>query len=153
MATALSGLFGMVAGLRARAYDRGWLAVSRLGAPVVSVGNLSTGGTGKTPAVIALGRALQQQGLRVAVLSRGYGRDHPRQLAIAERGDEDARTVGDEPKLIAQRLGAPVVLHRDRFRAGLEAGRRFHPSIYILDDGFQHRALARDFDLVLLSER
>jgi tetraacyldisaccharide 4'-kinase len=117
---------------------------------VVSIGNVSVGGSGKTPTVIALGRALHQAGLRIDVLSRGYRRAG-RRLEVAASGEEDVEAVGDEPRLIAARLHAPVLVHADRFRAGLEGERRFAPQLHLLDDGFQHRQLARAFDLVLVS--
>jgi tetraacyldisaccharide 4'-kinase len=145
-----SRIFGALVEARDRAYRSGRLGVARLPAPVVSIGNLSVGGSGKTPAVIALGRALQQQGLRIDILSRGYRRAS-RKLEIAADGREDVSAVGDEPRLIAARLQAPVLVHPDRFRAGLEGERRFHTQIHLLDDGFQHRQLARAFDLVLVA--
>ncbi len=143
-------IFEALVAARDRAYRRGWLGVARLPAPVLSVGNLSVGGSGKTPAVIALGQALQREGLRLDVLSRGYRRAS-RKLEIATTGREDVDTVGDEPRLIAARLQAPVLVHPDRFRAGLEGERRFQSQLHLLDDGFQHRQLARAFDLVLVS--
>ncbi|TAN21222.1 MAG: tetraacyldisaccharide 4'-kinase [Acidobacteria bacterium] len=145
-----SGIFGRLVRARDRAYANGRLGVAHLPRPVVSIGNLRVGGSGKTPTVIALGQALQQQGLRLDVLSRGYRRASSK-LAIAETGDEDVTQVGDEPKLIAARLGAPVLVHPDRFRAGLEGERRFQPQLHLLDDGFQHRQLYRNFDLVLVA--
>lgn len=142
--------FAALVQARDRAYARGWLGVARLPRPVVSVGNLRVGGSGKTPTVIALGLELQRQGLRFDVLSRGYRRASTR-LEVAETGAEDAARVGDEPKLLATRLHAPVVVHPDRFRAGLEAERRYPSQLHLLDDGFQHRQLYREFDLVLVS--
>ncbi len=150
MAALASRIFGSLVRARERAYAEGRLGVARLPAPVISIGNLSVGGSGKTPTVIALGKLLRARELRVDVLSRGYRRAS-RALAVAERGDEDVNQVGDEPRLIAQRLGAPVLVHPDRFRSGLEAERRYATQIHLLDDGFQHRQLARSFDLVLVS--
>ena len=145
-----SRIFGALVAARDRGYRDGRLGVARLPAPVVSVGNLSVGGSGKTPAVIALGRALRASGLRVDVLSRGYHRAS-RRLEIARDGREDVAAVGDEPRLIAARLQAPVLVHPDRFRAGLAGERQFHTQLHLLDDGFQHRQLARALDLVLVS--
>lgn len=149
MASLASQLFGAIVRRRNRGFDNGTLGVARLPAPVVSIGNLSVGGTGKTPAAIALAVALRQRGLRVDVLTRGYRRQG-RQLAIVERGDEDVTLVGDEPLLIARRAQVPVIVHPDRYRAGLQAEHQFHTQIHLLDDGFQHRQLARSFDLVLV---
>jgi len=144
--------FGALVRARERGYASGRLGVARLPRPVLSVGNLSTGGSGKTPTVIALGGALAARGLRFDVLTRGYRRAS-KALAIAQTGDEPVESVGDEPRLIAARLRAPVLVHPDRFRAGLEGERRFASQIHLLDDGFQHRQLARCFDLALVSPR
>ncbi|MGH9476399.1 MAG: tetraacyldisaccharide 4'-kinase [Terriglobales bacterium] len=145
-----AGLFGALVRARERAYARGRLGVARLPHPVVSIGNLRVGGSGKTPTVIALGQELMRQGVRLDVLSRGYRRASSH-LEVAENGEEDAARVGDEPKLIAARLHTPVLVHPDRFRAGLEGERRFASQLHLLDDGFQHRQLFRNFDLVLVS--
>ncbi|HXR96559.1 MAG TPA: tetraacyldisaccharide 4'-kinase [Terriglobales bacterium] len=150
MATLASHIFGQLVKARERGYASGRLGVARLGAPVISVGNLNVGGSGKTPTVIALGQALQQRGLSFDVLTRGYGRRR-RGLAIAQTGEEDVAEVGDEPKLMALALRAPVMIHADRFRAGMESEHRFHPRLHLLDDGFQHRQLGRNFDLVLVT--
>ena len=150
MAALAESIFGWLVRARARAYEQGRLGVARLPRPVISVGNLRVGGSGKTPTVIALGLELQRRGIRFDVLSRGYRRAH-RGLAIATTGEEDVALVGDEPKLMAARLRAPVLVHPDRFRAGLEGERRFACQVHLLDDGFQHRQLYRQFDLVLVA--
>ena len=152
MATLASQLFAALVRRRNRGFDTGTLGIASLGAPVVSVGNLSVGGTAKTPAVIALAAELKRLGLRVDVLTRGYRRQG-RELAVVERGDEDITLAGDEPLLIARRAQVPVMVHPDRFRAGLQAEYRFHTQVHLLDDGFQHRQLARSFDLVLVDPR
>ncbi len=129
--------------------------VRRLRWPVVSIGNLSTGGAGKTPLTIALARALERRGLRVDVLSRGYGRRSQR----AARVDPDgaAENFGDEPLLIARETGVPVYVAGQRYEAGLlaeaerSADSRF--GLHLLDDGFQHRQLARDADILLLDRQ
>ncbi|MGH9395026.1 MAG: tetraacyldisaccharide 4'-kinase, partial [Terriglobales bacterium] len=149
---AAAQIFAALVRARERAYASGRLGVARLPRPVLSVGTLTTGGSGKTPTVIALGRALAQRGLRCDVLTRGYRRA-ARALAIAQTGEEAVEVVGDEPRLIAARLQAPVLVHPDRFRSGLEAERRFASQLHLLDDGFQHRQLARNFDLVLVAAR
>lgn len=150
MAAAASAIFAALVRARARAYARGSLGVARLPVAVVSVGNLSLGGSGKTPTVIALGRELQARGIKFDVLSRGYRRGGSK-LAIAQTGAEPLADVGDEPALIARSLQVPVLVHPDRFRAGLEGERRFNSRLHLLDDGFQHWQLARQFDLVLVS--
>jgi tetraacyldisaccharide 4'-kinase len=147
----LTGLYGAVVGARNALFDRGVISSRRLALPVVSVGNLSVGGTGKTPFVIALGELLKARGIRFDVLSRGYRR-RTRGVRVVEI-DGTAADYGDEPLLIARRLGVPVVVGESRYLAGLTAEQKFKTELHILDDGFQHRSLARDFDVVLLTER
>lgn len=143
------------AGARARRglYRRGWGKVKRLPAPVVSVGNLAAGGTGKTPVTAYLAKLLQDQGRRVAILSRGYGgsRAGITCLSDGERLFYTPPEVGEEAFWLARSLpGVIVYTGPCRFEAGMAAWRDFHPDIFVLDDGFQHFQLARDLDLVLL---
>jgi len=147
----LSGLYGGVAGLRNALFDRGVLSSRRLRQPVISVGNLSVGGSGKTPFVIALGELLKARDIRFDVLSRGYGRK-TRGVLVVEAGGK-AVDFGDEPLLIARRLGVPVIVGESRYAAGRVAEQKFDSQLHILDDGFQHRSLFRDFDIVLMTER
>ena len=148
-----SSLFGSIYGAGVRAhnalYDRGLLRARRLRGPVVSVGNLSVGGSGKTPLVLLLGELLKARGLNFDILSRGYGREK-RGVALVDASGS-ARDFGDEPVLIARRLGVPVVVGEDRYQAGVFAENKFGPQLHLLDDGFQHRALGRDFDIVLVT--
>jgi tetraacyldisaccharide 4'-kinase len=147
----LTGIYGAASALRNSLFDRGMLAARRLGRPVVSVGNLSVGGAGKTPFVIALGELLRARGVAFDVLSRGYGRKTGGVLVV--QPDGGAADFGDEPLLIARRLGVPVIVGESRYEAGRVAERKFQSQLHILDDGFQHRSLARDFDIVLVAER
>ena len=117
--------------------------------PVVSVGNLSVGGTGKTPFTIAVARMLMKAGVHVDVLSRGYGRKSTATERVDPQGT--AELFGDEPLLIARKLRVPVIVGEDRYAAGQFAEQKFGPRLHLLDDGFQHRALARDFDIVLVT--
>ena len=131
------------------AYDSGWIKPKRLSRPVISVGNLSVGGAGKTPVVIRLAQLLTDQAHHVDVLSRGYGRT----TSDTERVDPEgpAARYGDEPILIARCANVPVYVGSDRHPAGLLAQREHPgPGIHLLDDGFQHRRLARDVDIVVL---
>ncbi|MGA7558194.1 MAG: tetraacyldisaccharide 4'-kinase [Terriglobales bacterium] len=146
----LTGLYGAATALRNTLFDRGMLSSRRLEQPVVSVGNLSVGGSGKTPFVIALGELLKARGIRFDVLSRGYGRKTRGVLVVEPSGN--AADFGDEPLLIARRLGVPVIVGESRYAAGRLAEQNFQPQMHILDDGFQHRSLARDFDIVLTME-
>jgi len=147
----LTGLYGAATALRNTLFDRGLLSSRRLQQPVVSVGNLSVGGSGKTPFVIALGEMLKARGIGFDVLSRGYGRK-TRGVRVVEAGGS-ARDFGDEPLLIARRLGIPVIVGESRYAAGRLSELQFQPQLHILDDGFQHRSLARNFEVVLLAER
>ena len=145
----LSALFGT--GVRARnaLYDRGTLRARHLQGPTISVGNLSVGGAGKTPFIMLLGELLQARGIAFDVLSRGYGRASRGVAFVDSQGSP--REFGDEPLLIARRLGAPVVVGEDRYAAGTAAEAKFGARMHLLDDGFQHRGLARDFDIVLVT--
>ncbi|HKM46081.1 MAG TPA: tetraacyldisaccharide 4'-kinase [Terriglobales bacterium] len=147
----LTGLYTAATALRNTLFDRGLLASRRLKQPVVSVGNLSVGGSGKTPFVIALAELLRARGIRFDVLSRGYGRRTRGVLVVDPDGN--AADFGDEPLLIARRLGVPVIVGESRYQAGRVAEQKFQPQLHILDDGFQHRSLARDFDIALMTER
>jgi tetraacyldisaccharide 4'-kinase len=119
--------------------------------PVVSVGNLTVGGTGKSPVVVWLAEALEARGYVVAVLSRGYGRRSRGVHVVASGGRVlvDVEVSGDEPAMIGRRLQGPVVVGERRVAAAREAVER-GATVLLLDDGFQHRALARDFDVLLL---
>ncbi len=145
----LSTIYGAVVQAKNSLYDRGVVKSHRLSAPVISVGNLSVGGSGKTPFVILLGELLKQRGIPFDVLSRGYGRKTRGVLAVETNGSP--REFGDEPLLIAKRLGCPVIVGESRYEAGLSAEKKYGSQLHILDDGFQHRSLARDFDIVLIT--
>ena len=145
----LSAIYGGVVGVRNALYARRFLPARRLRGPVISVGSLSTGGSGKTPFVILLGELLKARGMEFDVLSRGYGRK-TRGVKLVDPGGLP-RDFGDEPLLIARRLQATVVVGENRYEAGEYAESRFGPRIHLLDDGFQHRELARDFDVALVT--
>lgn len=145
----LSTIYGTAIAARNALYNRGVLPARRLQGPVVSVGNLSAGGSGKTPFVILLGELLKARGVKFDVLSRGYGRKTGGVLLVDPAGLP--QQFGDEPLLIARKLQAPVIVGEDRYAAGQFAESTFGPQLHILDDGFQHRALARDFDIVLVT--
>jgi tetraacyldisaccharide 4'-kinase len=127
--------------------------IRRLRWPVVSIGNLSTGGSGKTPLTIALAKALTARGVHVDVLSRGYGRRSALPLLVNPGGT--AQEFGDEPLVIAREAHVPVFVAAERYEAGLlaesEASGPSPLGLHLLDDGFQHRQLARDVDILLLS--
>jgi len=145
----LSAIYGGVVATRNALYDRGVFRARRLQGAVVSVGNLSAGGSGKTPFVLLLGELLKARGVKFDVLSRGYGRTSRGVLLVDPASLP--QQFGDEPLLIARKLRVPVIVGEDRYEAGRFAESRFGPQLHLLDDGFQHRALARDFDIVLVT--
>ena len=145
----LSSIFGASVRARNALYDRGIARARKVRGPVVSVGNLSVGGSGKTPFVLVLGELLKARGVKFDVLSRGYGRQ-TRGVALVDPGGS-SRDFGDEPLLLARRLSVPVIVGEDRHAAARFAERTFGPQLHLLDDGFQHRSLARDFDIVLVT--
>lgn len=145
----LSAIYGSVVGARNALYDGHILRSRRLQGPVISVGNLSAGGTGKTPFVILLGELLKARGIQFDVLSRGYGR-RSKGVRLVDPAGLPAE-FGDEPLLIARKLQVPVIVGESRFDAGRFAESKFGPQLHLLDDGFQHRRLARDFDIVMVS--
>ena len=150
----LSSLYGITTAARNNLYDRGILKSHKLSRPVISIGNISVGGSGKTPFVIMLGELLKQRGIAFDVLSRGYGRATQGAIFVDPNGTPC--DFGDEPLLIARRLGCPVIVGESRYQAGKLAEAQpagTSPQFHLLDDGFQHRSLARDFDIVLLTER
>ena len=145
----LAPIYGLAVAAKNALYDRKLLPTRRLEGPVVSVGNLSVGGSGKTPFVILLGELLKARGVPFNILSRGYGRQTRGVLLVDPGGS--ARNFGDEPLLLARRLEIPVIVGEDRYQAGLFAEKKFGPQLHLLDDAFQHRTLARDFDIVLVT--
>jgi tetraacyldisaccharide 4'-kinase len=152
----ISAIFAASARARRRWYSRRSYARRRLARPVVSVGNLSVGGTGKTPTVAQLARQLVAWGERPAILSRGYGRIRPRDgVVIVREPDRIVGTLdesGDEPMMLACDLdGVAVLVTPDRYQAGCLAERAFDCTVHLLDDGFQHLTLARDIDLLIVT--
>jgi tetraacyldisaccharide 4'-kinase len=145
----LSAIYGGVVRARNALYDRAIWRTRRLHGAVVSVGNLSAGGSGKTPFVMLLGELLKARAIKFDVLSRGYGRSSKGVRLVDPAGLP--QEFGDEPLLIARQLQVPVIVGEDRWEAGRFAEAKFGPQLHLLDDGFQHRALARDFDIVLVT--
>lgn len=140
---ALERLWHLVNRVRRALYRAGILRAKRLHRPVISVGNIAAGGAGKTPAVIALCRSLAGRGLRVAVLTRGYGRGDKNYSGPVTSSDADK--FGDEPVLIRRSIIGEVFVGENRY----ENGRNFDCDVFVLDDGFQHLQLHRDLDLVI----
>jgi tetraacyldisaccharide 4'-kinase len=150
----LSGVYGQIVQLRTHLYARGFFRSESLRDPVISVGNLTVGGTGKTPFVAFLAKLLQDSGRQPVILSRGYkGRAQRTPLLVSDGKSVLCRPVecGDEPYLLARKLpGVPIVVGKSRAESGQYIETRFRKVIHILDDGFQHLQLRRDLDILLL---
>ncbi len=148
----LSFSYGLLVRTRLLLYRMGLLSAKKLPCPVVSVGNITTGGSGKTPVVAALCRMLTEKDRSVVVLSRGYKRQSSGTIIVSDKNSVllNVKEAGDEPFLLAAKCkGVPVIVGPDRFRSGMLAIEKFSPDIIILDDGFQHIKLKRDLDLLL----
>jgi tetraacyldisaccharide 4'-kinase len=149
----LAPLYGAALTVKRRLFQWGWLKQHRLQNPVISVGSVSAGGAGKTPMVLMLARTLRHRDYDVKILTRGYKRSSSNTARVEPF--DDAAWHGDEPVLLAQRSGVPVYVGADRYKAGVMA-EQAEPSerlvVHLLDDGFQHRRLARDVDIVLLTQ-
>lgn len=156
IAFALSFFYLAIINLRNWLYDRKIFKETKLSCPVISVGNISVGGTGKTPCVIMLAQILQKNGFKPAVISRGYGSKSVNPVNIVSDGNKtllDSKTAGDEPYLIAQELNnIPVITGANRIATGEAAINRFGTNVIICDDAMQHRQIYRDINLVLLDE-
>jgi len=149
-----SGLYSAILLLRAKLYRIGLGTTLRLPRPVISIGNITVGGTGKTPVTASIAGILMAQGYRVAVLSRGYGGSLEGQTCVVSDGATimlSAAECGDEPYLLASTLpGLMVVIGADRYAAGHMALQQLSPDVFLLDDGFQHLRLHRDLNILLL---
>lgn len=156
-----SSIFLLLTGIRNYCYTRGWIRARALERPVISVGNLTVGGTGKTPTTLWLAQKLAARGLKVGILSRGYKRKDPQCVILGLETDgftaasagSDISRAGDEPAMMARIYGQTVSVCKDRFQAGRELLARSEIDVFILDDGFQHRGLKRDVELLLLGDQ
>ncbi len=149
--TFLSKIYGFAAGLRNFLFDRNILKETTVAARVICIGNVSVGGTGKTPVTMMTVSMLKEQGWSVAVVSRGYGGNAGSPLVVSDGANilASSENAGDEPLVLARALdGVPVVVGRDRVAAAELAVARFKPAIIVLDDGFQHRKLARNINVI-----
>ncbi len=148
-----SRLYGAVISTRNSLYERGIFKSHSLGVPVVSIGNITVGGTGKTPLVALVAGILAGKGEKVCILTRGYGRENPRKRVVVSDGERilvNAKQSGDEPFELAQKLlgKAIVVADANRVAAGNWARKKFGITTFVLDDAFQHRKVKRDLDIV-----
>lgn len=149
----LSPLYAAALGVKRLMFRAGWLKQRRLSNVVISVGSVSAGGAGKTPVVMALAGMLRRRGYAVTILTRGFGRAPKTIERVEPYGD--AAWFGDEPVLLAQRTGVPVFVGANRYSAGVLAEQNETMgkiAVHLLDDGFQHRTLAREIDIVLLTQ-
>lgn len=146
--TPLSALFAALGSLRRWLYRNGYFRTARVAVPVIIVGNLTVGGTGKTPVTIWLAEQLRNRGFHPGVVSRGYG-GIVGKLPVQANADSDPAIVGDEPLLIASRSRCPVIVHPDRVAAANELT-KMGVNVIIADDGLQHYRLERDFELVVV---
>ncbi len=140
--------------MRLQAYKKGWFKTYRPNIPVISVGNLTVGGTGKTPVVDLLSKELQSRKIKPAILSRGYGRkdnDTQKRLRFIENKHSDPEFFGDEPYMLAVRNPeVPVYVNSSRIAAADSAEKKDNPDVLVLDDAFQHLAIHRDLNLLLI---
>jgi len=151
----LSQLYGAITRSRALLYERGTFRAKKLPKPVISVGNITAGGTGKTPLVEWVARTLTASGKKVCILTRGYMRDNPQNRVVVSDGNQVLSTpneAGDEPYLLAKNLEgvAAVISDANRFSAGMGALQHLGSDCFVLDDGFQHLQLARDLNIITL---
>lgn len=145
----LAWLYRLAIFLRRQFYTSGLLRQKHFSVPVVVIGNITVGGTGKTPVVIALVQALEERGIRAGVVARGYGGSATGMSPRVVTARSDAHEVGDEPVLIVQRTGCPCVVHADRARAVQALLAQFTVDLVISDDGLQHYAMGRDLEVVM----
>ena len=151
----LSWLYGKIIGCRNSLYEKQVFKSFSLGAQTISVGNITVGGTGKTPFVAFVAEILAEKGEKVCILSRGYGRENPKQRVLVSDGKKvltDVKTAGDEPfELATKLLGKAIVISdANRVAAAKWAREKFGITAFVLDDAFQHRRAKRDLDIVLL---
>jgi tetraacyldisaccharide 4'-kinase len=157
IAVAISLPYRLIITFRNWLYDKKIFAVVKLPCPVISVGNITAGGTGKTPCVIMLAQMLQSHGFKPAILSRGYGGKNKKTVNIVSDGKNillDSKTAGDEPFLMAQSLrNIPIIVGPQRIKTGKVAINQFGTNVLICDDAMQHRQIFRDINLVLLDSQ
>jgi tetraacyldisaccharide 4'-kinase len=157
IAFAISLPYRLIISFRNWLYDKKIIASVKLPCPVISVGNITVGGTGKTPCVIMLAQMLQFHGFKPAILSRGYGGKNTTSVNIVSDGKNillNSKTAGDEPFLMAQSLRSiPIIIGPQRIKTGRAAINRFGANVLICDDAMQHRQIFRDINLVLLDSQ
>jgi len=151
----LSKIYGTVVNAKNKKYDSDSAEIVRCNVPVISVGNLTTGGTGKTPFVIFLANLLIDAGIRPVIIGKGYRKKRSGYVLVSDGNYvvKDPDLAGDEMLLIAKKVKAPVVAHESKSEAALIAEKHFSPDVILIDDGFQHRKLHRDIDILLIDNK
>ena len=152
----LSLLYQIILFIRKKFYIINFLKTKSLPCKVISVGNITVGGSGKTPTVEYLSKLLQSKGKKVGIISRGYGRNSKKTLIVTDGKTKPKtwETFGDEPYLLAQKLdNVPIIVGKSRYKAGTKMIEKFNPDVIIMDDGFQHISLSRDLDIVLINSK
>jgi tetraacyldisaccharide 4'-kinase len=153
-----SSVYLLLVHIRNALYSLGWMPVRALPRPVISIGNLTVGGTGKTPSCLWLAGELEKRGFKVAILSRGYRRSRSKPLILNARGDRaearkaslDSSAAGDEPFMMAHVYGQLIGIGKNRYQTAQDLLSQRNVDVFLLDDGYQHRQLKRDVDLLLL---
>lgn len=152
----LSFVYHFIAFSRSAVYKNRFLKTKKLPCPVISIGNITVGGTGKTPMTIYITKLLLGMGFKPGVLSRGYKGDLEHRGGIVSDGKKICCTpeeAGDEPYMLARMVSAPVIVGKNRYVSGLKAIKNFSCNVLILDDGFQHQQLQRDLDILLMDAK
>lgn len=152
---ALGYLYGAITNVRNALYEKGFFKSFSLGAPTISIGNITVGGTGKTPLVAFVADILAEKGKKVCILTRGYKRENPGKRIVVSDGEKilaDVKQSGDEPFELAKKLlgKAIVIADKNRAEAGIWAREKFGITAFVLDDGFQHRRVRRDLNIVCI---
>ena len=152
--TPIAYIYQFIIFSRNRLFDLNLFKIRSLSKPVISIGNLTVGGTAKTPFTIFISKHLKKKGIKVGILSRGYGRRSTGTVVVSD-GKKILNSLinsGDEPTLIAKKTSdIPIVVDSNRYRGGNYLISKYNPDIIILDDGFQHRSLKRDLDILLVN--
>ena len=152
----LSFIYGSLVAIRNFFYETNILSTKSLNCKVISIGNITVGGSGKTPTVEYLSNLLQSKGHKVGIISRGYKRKSKSTLVVTDgkKKPESWKHVGDEPFLLAHKLeNIPIVVGISRYKAGSMMIEKFQPDVILIDDGFQHLSLHRDLDIVLVNSK
>lgn len=148
--TPISYLFSLILMVRLAAYRKGWFETIKVASKVWVIGNVTVGGTGKTPFIAWLANALTAQGIRVGIITRGYGRRISKPTMV--NADHDASVIGDEAAMLFRQVNCPIVVCQSRAKAARALHHEIFPQVILSDDGLQHYALERDLEIALINE-